>query len=645
MVDFTELYEKSKNLRNLCKYDEASQIIQEIENNLELTKLNHFLIKLEQCRILKLQSKFHDAIANSLECYHECQIEGYLLISLDFVIECVESFFRLGNMKKAIEYHTLGQELLKKLPNITQKEFGKREAMLGVYYSATLWQKGDYENSIPLVDELLQKQKNFDNKNEMVELLIIKALFSNAQGQSDVGLNFLFEAMRICKEINAILLLSIIYNNIGWVYDRLGKLHEALNYLKKGSEIINKTEDISLNCSILDNIGCIYRQLGDLDQSEQFLLEAIKLGEKLGNNYFLTQYYFDIIRTLLEQKKMEYVQHFLLRFGNIAGIENSKTIIFRYKLAQAIVLKASQRTRDRYQAQKMLFDLVQEENFEYDDMIQVIVNLCDLLIADLKTTNEQEIIGEINELLMRMEKMAIKSSSHSLLGESYLLRAKLALVTLDLIESRKLLKEAQKIAETNGLTNLAIHVSNEHDNLLNEEAKLVEMKNFEVGLSERIQYSGIYEQISTMTQEKGHTESEVEEEQPILFLIMNETGTSLYKYSFSPEFTIDAQLLSGFLSAMDAFCEEFFAGSFDRAKFGENFLTLARTPPFVICYIFNGNSYLAQQKIKNFVQKFNANHLHSKEILSRSLHNNCIVNKKDGLNINNLLLSSFQLKG
>ena len=152
MDDFTEMYERIKNLRNLCKYNEALQLIQEIEDNLELTRINHFLVKLEQSRIFKLKAKYHDAILISLECYHECQIDGYLLISLDFVIECVESFFRLGKMKKAIEHHTLGQELLKKLPNITQKEFVRREAMLGIYYFAIFWQKGDYENSIPLMD-------------------------------------------------------------------------------------------------------------------------------------------------------------------------------------------------------------------------------------------------------------------------------------------------------------------------------------------------------------------------------------------------------------------------------------------------------------------------------------------------------------
>ena len=364
MFVFTEKYEKIKNFSKICKYDEALQIIQDIEDNHEVSKKNHFLVKLEQSRILISQAKFDDSIAISLECYKNCQIEGFSLISLDFVIECVNSSFRLGKMEKAIEYIDLGHQLITTLPDITQKELVKREAKLGYLYSSILWQKGKYENSLPLVDELLSKQKKFGNREEEAKLLVMKSVLSNAQGQINIGLKCLFEAMHICQENNAIASLTTIYNNIGWIYDRMGKYREALIYLKKSADLISDTENNYLYCSILDNIGSIYRQLGDLEQSQKHLLQAINMGEKIGNNYKLTHYYFNIIRTLLEQMNFEQAQKYLLQFGKIVEIENSKAVIFRYKIAQAIFLKASHRTRDRYKAQTMLLDQVNEENYE-----------------------------------------------------------------------------------------------------------------------------------------------------------------------------------------------------------------------------------------------------------------------------------------
>lgn len=643
MFDFTTKYAKLKRLFNLCKYSEVLQIIQELDDNLELTKQNRFLVKLEHSRILNLKANYQEAITNSLEYYRKCQIEGFSLISLDFIIECVESYYRLGKLDQALKYIDFGHQLISTLHDSAQKELAKREAMLGYYYNAILWTKGEYESSTPLLDDLLQKQRKFGNKKEIAKLLISKSVISNAKGKIEVGLNFLLEAKQYCQEINDISCLTIIYNNIGWIYQRLGNFEKALHYLSKSSEIIGKTENISLYCSILDNIGNIYRQLGDLEQSHQYLLQALNIGGKLGNNHRMTNIIFSFIRTLLEQQNTEQAEQYLLQFGKIVDIEKSKTIVFRYKIAQAFVLKASHRARDRYQAQTILLDLVQEEKYEFDYMIHVIINLCELLITDLKTTNEQEIITEINELLTRLQNIAEKCGSHSLFGESLLLRAKLSLILLDLIESRRYLIKAQKIAEKNGLTNLAIHVSNEHDKLLLEESKLMEMKKSKVGLSERIVYSGIHEQISIMNLEKGHTESEVKEEKPLLFVIMNETGTALYKYSFSHSFSIDEQMLSAFLSAMNSFCTEIFSDSFDRAIIGDSFLALARAPPFVFCYIFKGNSYLAQSKIKAFLLNFNANQFGSKDILSHSIDTSCFVSEEDRMNIKNVLFKSFQL--
>ena len=130
----------------------------------------------------------------------------------------------------------------------------------------------------------------------------------------------------------------------------------------------------------------------------------------------------------------------------------------------------------------------------------------------------------------------------------------------------------------------------------------------------------------------------------ILFVIMNETGSTFYKYSFLHSLLIQEQILGGFLSAMNSFCSEFLTGPLDRAKIGDNFIIFTRNPPFVMAYFFKGNTYLAQHKIKNFVKAFNENHFQAKEILSYSLEHTCVVNKEDEQNITNLLLNSFHFE-
>ena len=288
MVDFTEKYENIKSLANLCKYEESMQTIQELLDNLELTKREYFLIKLEQIRIIKTQSKLHKGLEKALENYHKCQIEGFPLLALDFVIECVECFWRLGQIEKALEYYNLGNQLMASLPKITQKELAKREAKLGITFCIILKHKGNYENALLLVNELLPKQKKYGNKREIAGLLLVKAVIFTKQGQMDLALKNLLEILPICQEINAISLLQAIYNNIGWSYERMGNFQDALRYLKKSTEgikLINKV-----------NLG----------QNQYVRLKSAKAYQKCGSKIFNTQEDIFVEKTLKKIGKMSY---------------------------------------------------------------------------------------------------------------------------------------------------------------------------------------------------------------------------------------------------------------------------------------------------------------------------------------------------
>ena len=43
-----------------------------------------------------------------------------------------------------------------------------------------------------------------------------------------------------------------------------------------------------------------------------------------------------------------------------------------------------------------------------------------------------------------------------------------------------------------------------------------------------------------------------------------------------------------------------FAEGFDRAIFGQYNILMAPVPPFLVCYLFKGQSYLAQHRLKHF---------------------------------------------
>jgi len=103
-----------------------------------------------------------------------------------------------------------------------------------------------------------------------------------------------------------------------------------------------------------------------------------------------------------------------------------------YRVDNAILLKNNPRTLYRGRAEEILKQVVEEEFDYYDIAIIALLNLCDLLIFDLRNTEMLEIIDELNSYISKLINIAEKNHSFLILAETYLLQARVALLTLDL---------------------------------------------------------------------------------------------------------------------------------------------------------------------------------------------------------------------
>jgi hypothetical protein len=97
------------------------------------------------------------------------------------------------------------------------------------------------------------------------------------------------------------------------------------------------------------------------------------------------------------------------------------------------------------------------------------------------------------------------------------------------------------------------------------------------------------------------------EEEPILVLITSKGGTPLFSKSFKEDFYFRDHLWGGFLTAFNSFCDEMLSEGLDRVKFGEHTLIMNTVSPFLVFYLFKGQSYLAQHKMQNFIERIKNN--------------------------------------
>jgi tetratricopeptide (TPR) repeat protein len=415
----------------------------------------------------------------------------------------------------------------------------------------------------------------------------------------------------------AFFMLPMIFNLLGQTYTNKGELDLGLEYHKKcldfpkGSNLINDM----VNGSTINHIGEIYFQKGVLDQAIEYYKKSLKIFEQftlaVAVNWVAINYY-SMIRAFLYKNSPEEAQEHFDRFSQY--IEKKKIPInyYWYRLSKARLLRSSSRVRDRAEAEKTLKEIIEEQKAAKkklnrgvtDESTIALIELCDFYLEELRLTNDLKIINDIQPLIIRLLKESERTNSYTLQSQTYLLQGKVSLLQLNMGDARLHLIKAQRIAEEHSLKLLAREISTEHDKLLTQLDKWEEFNKTNAPISERMSLASLKESVELMQKRREIKVPELINEDPVLLLIIGIGGILLFSYPFSDDIKIDDELFGGFLSAITSFSDEVFSEGLDRAKFGQYTILMKNIADFSFCYIFKGQTYLAQKKFSDFIEDF-----------------------------------------
>ena len=133
---------------------------------------------------------------------------------------------------------------------------------------------------------------------------------------------------------------------------------------------------------------------------------------------------FTIILIRIEKKEMNQLAQDLERLRQLAENSNVEAVKIRYRLAQALVLKISLRARKRIIAEDLLLQIIQGEVVEHEITVLALLNLCNLLLTELKLTNDLSVLEDIQPHLQQLTKIAETQQSYWLLSEVDMFQAK-----------------------------------------------------------------------------------------------------------------------------------------------------------------------------------------------------------------------------
>lgn len=176
--------------------------------------------------------------------------------------------------------------------------------------------------------------------------------------------------------------------------------------------------------------------------------------------------------------------------------EDFKQIDRQTLLAQAMELKKSPRITKKARAQKLFRHIASDERVPHDMAAFAMLNLCELLLDEVKAYGEEEAFQEAEKLSNRIYKIAKGQESPSLLVEALLLQSKFSLLKGTIPKADRLLQQAHKIAEANQLDALTAKVTQEQSTLEKEVTRWEELIARAAPLRERLDQARLQDYIA-----------------------------------------------------------------------------------------------------------------------------------------------------
>jgi len=630
---------QAKKLIVVSRLDEADQIIKTFEE-----KGGHTLYDLVLCHLLKcellLERGLHEDIIKLAEgTYKESLRLGKNLLSVDILLKMSYALLCLGKTDKAHDIIKQGELLLKTLAQELPAEYKQRKAYIAFQKGWVYDQKLDtdqaikqFELSLSLREELGVKHEiawslygmahvfmfrkgNYDRALKHLKQGIILAeesgnklciggiLFYMAQlhclkGDLDRGIMLFEQSLTFYIELDNNFMKARVLNSLGDCYALKGELNRSIKFYEHSLELLKEFNNEIIMAMVFNSLALSHKMKGELNRALECIEQSMLLTREFIGTINASNHHY-LIQILIDMGDFERAQRYLLEFEQLNNKFN-KQFNSVYLLDKALLLKTSSRAINRGKSEEILKQLLEDGDLSYGINIEALLNLCELLLTELQITNEVEVLEEIKPLITQLLDLSDKSHSFWVLGETYLLQAKLALISLNLEGARKLLTQGQEIAEKYGLSLLARKISNEHDNLLEQLDSWENLKETSAPLTERMNLAGINEQVEKMITKHVSVSEKVKAELPIVLMIIQQNGSPMLIKHFTSDKVIDEAYLGEFFASFNKYCSQIFSKTFDRVKLGQYTALINALNGFSVCYLFHGKTYSAQQKLKFF---------------------------------------------
>ncbi|MFX1556314.1 MAG: tetratricopeptide repeat protein [Promethearchaeota archaeon] len=596
-------------LINEGKHDKALQLIDEFENNKDNSEYELLLCLLLKSKLFRQHGLDKNVIKYTKQVYKKSLGIGKFLLAVDALNLMTTSLITLKQLDEAIVIIEQAENLLKTLTNELPRIYKQREATIFFNRGFLNDTKHDLDLAIEYYERSIKLREEIGKKDQLsLSLSLLAFIFGFFKKEPNHGLKLAKRALALAKQSRRKFAIAFALMVMGSIYGYKGEIDIAIKLFEQSIAISKEIKSKRLLSVSYNNFSYLLRMKGDLNNALECIKKALAISTEIEFLPGIVSNHDFLIQILIEMGDLERAQQYLVRWKELNKILKDKKTELVIKYDKALILKNTPGIQNRAKAEDILKKILDDKDSDVEILLGVLINLCDLLLIELRVTNDSSVLREIEDIIAKLLNIAEKTHSYWILGETYLFQAKLALISLDFYKARMLLTNGQKIAEKHGLTLLARKISIEHDLLIKNLMIWENLKDSKTSISERMELARLNEQIRSMINKKKVVElPEISNEESVVLLIISEGGKPVFSHSFQDEWSFQDHLFGSFLTAINSFCDELFSKGLERAIFGEYTLLMKSVSPFLVCYLFVGQSYYAEQRITYFIENIQRN--------------------------------------
>ncbi|MFX0114053.1 MAG: ABC transporter substrate-binding protein [Candidatus Hodarchaeota archaeon] len=168
----------------------------------------------------------------------------------------------------------------------------------------------------------------------------------------------------------------------------------------------------------------------------------------------------------------------------------------RKLVQEAMRLKKSARIVEKAKAQEIFQQIAKEDIISPDLTIYAMLNLCDLLLDEVKAYGAESVLHEADKLAIHIDSIAREQDSPALQVEVLILRSKFALLKGTFQEVEQLLSQAAAVAEDHHLLKLTTKVTSEKNTIEAELNRWEDLLTQAASLRERIEETRLQDYVA-----------------------------------------------------------------------------------------------------------------------------------------------------